>query len=112
MTSWRYLVWLPGSTSSAVMYFSTPQMVHVQFECLPMMRFLRPRAQYGLAGIGTWSRLISTVLVFARRWQGAVNETPREGRILRSVLTCGVFFYSVTANAYSTKKGSGLGRGR
>jgi hypothetical protein len=58
VTSWRYLAWLPGNTSSALMYFSTPQMVHVQFECLPMMRFLRPTAQYGLAGIGTWSRLI------------------------------------------------------
>ena len=42
----------------------------------------------------------------ARRWEAAVNEPPREGRILRSVLTCGVFFYSVTANAYSRKKGA------
>jgi hypothetical protein len=47
------------------MYFSTLQMVHVQFGRLPMMRFLRPKAQYGLAGIGTWSRLISTVLMLA-----------------------------------------------
>ena len=63
MTSWRYLAWFPAIISSVLMYFSTPQMVHVQFECLPMMRFLLPVAQYGLTGIGTWSRLISTVLV-------------------------------------------------
>ena len=110
MMRWQYLAWLPGSTSSALMYFSTLQIVHVQFEFLPMMRFLRPRAQHGLAGIGTWSRVISTVLVFARRWPGAANEPPREGRILRSVLMFGAFFCAVTANAYSTKKGSRPGR--
>jgi hypothetical protein len=66
VTSRRYLAWFPDSISSALMYFSTLQIVHVQFERLPMMRFLRPKAQYGLAGIGTWSRLISTVLMLAR----------------------------------------------
>jgi hypothetical protein len=47
---------------------------------------------------------------FTRRWAAAVNEPPLEGRILRSVLICGVFFYSVTANAYGRKKGCQLGR--
>jgi hypothetical protein len=37
--------------------------------------------------------------------RGPSMKTPREERILRSVLACGVFFYSVTANAYSRKKG-------
>jgi len=47
---------------------------------------------------------------FARRWAAAVDEPPLERRILRSVLICAVFFYSVTANAYGRKKSSRLGR--
>ena len=104
MTSRRYLAWFSDSISSALMYFSTPQMVHVQFERLPMTRSLRPKAQYGLSGIGTWSRLISTVMMLVRDSTWPSMNAPREGRILRSVLTYGVFFRSVTANAYSTKK--------
>src|SRR3979411_2191654 len=92
------------------MHFSTSQMVHVQCENLPMTRFLRSRAQHGVAGSGTRSRLVSTVLVFARRWHRAANDAQREGRILRTVWARVVFFCSVTANAYSKKKGSRPGR--
>src|SRR4029077_15447296 len=77
VTSRRYLAWLPDSRSSPVMYFSTPQMVQLQFECLPMMRFLLAEGTVRLSRDRDMVSVDFDGAGFARRWAAAAYPAKR-----------------------------------